>query len=290
MTAQLKEAAIAKGTLGRYSKNFKFWESFCNDIGFPVWIDELPRAKQGRMVGLIAGLCASEVHNKSRTGNKYQNIDGKMAAVEFAHKAVRNAKLDYRDPEFELIAQGYKRSNSQVERKQPVTTPMLLEMRKRLGPLNEQERLRWGSIVLAFFFLHRSSELWGSMSVDSLTGNSRTHCIKAHNVILRDRQGDQVSPRSTDVHSLEVLFESHKGGRTAQGVVVRHYRSEHQVLCKSVSRYERTGPQQEWPRVHPSPPHHGEGPSRRRSWRSSSRKWRKAWNYHPKTTLVIHYA
>ncbi|KAE9025306.1 hypothetical protein PR001_g12459 [Phytophthora rubi] len=140
-TTQLKEAAIVNGTLGRYSKNFKFWEAFCNDFGFPVWIDELPRAQQARMVGLFAGLCASEGPNKSRAGNKYQTFDGKMAAVAFAHKAVRNARLNYRDPEFELIAQGYKRSNSQVERKQPVTTPMLLEMRRLLGPLDEQGRL-----------------------------------------------------------------------------------------------------------------------------------------------------
>ncbi|OWY90287.1 hypothetical protein PHMEG_00041657, partial [Phytophthora megakarya] len=237
-TVQLKEAAITKGTLGRYSKNFKFWESFCNDFGFPVWIDKLPRAQQARMVGLYAGLCASEGHNKSRTGNKYQTFDGKMAAVAFAHKAVRNAKLNYRDPEFELIAQGYKRSNSQVERKQPVTTPMLLEMRKRLEPVDDQGRLLWGSIVLAFFFLDRSSELWGPVSTDNSTGVDRAHCVKAHNVILRDKQGHPVSPGCAQIHSVELLFESHKGDRIAQGTVVRHYRSEHQVLCPVAAALE----------------------------------------------------
>ncbi|OWZ02910.1 hypothetical protein PHMEG_00025448 [Phytophthora megakarya] len=85
----------------------------------------------------MVGLCASEGHNKSRAGNKYQTFDGKMATVAFADKAVRNAKFNYRDPEFELIAQGYKHSNSQVEQKQPVTTPMLLEMRRRLEPLDD---------------------------------------------------------------------------------------------------------------------------------------------------------
>ncbi|KAE9203368.1 hypothetical protein PF002_g20951 [Phytophthora fragariae] len=106
-------------------------------------LDDVARrkAQQARMVGLFAGLCASEGPNKSRAGNKYQTFDGKMAAVAFAHKAVRDARLNYRDPEFELIAQGYKRSNSQVERKQPVTTPMLLEMRRLLGPLDKQGRL-----------------------------------------------------------------------------------------------------------------------------------------------------
>ncbi|KAF1785859.1 hypothetical protein GQ600_6201 [Phytophthora cactorum] len=88
------------------------------------------------MTGLFAGLCVSEGHNKASTGNKYQTFDGKMAAVAFAHKAVRNTKLDYHDPEFELIAQGYKRTNSQIGRKQPITTPMLPKMREILGPMD----------------------------------------------------------------------------------------------------------------------------------------------------------
>ncbi|KAE9035946.1 hypothetical protein PR002_g7309 [Phytophthora rubi] len=156
---QLKQASVSAGTLGSYNRNFKFWETFCSDIGFPVWIDELPRARQARMVGLFAALCASEGHNKARKGNKYQTFDGKMAAVAFAHKAVRNAKLDYHDPEFELIAQGYKRSHDDVDRKQPVTTPMLLKMYELRARHDTESDLMWGSIVLAFFFLDRSSEL-----------------------------------------------------------------------------------------------------------------------------------
>ncbi|RLN89745.1 hypothetical protein BBJ28_00016058, partial [Nothophytophthora sp. Chile5] len=199
------ETAVAKGTLGRYSKNFKFWESFCNDFGFPV------------------------------TGNKFQTFDVKMATGAFAHKAVRNAKLDYRDPEFELIAQGYKRANSHVDQKQPVTTPMLLKMRRQLNLANERDGLLWGSIVLAYFFLNRSSELWGPVSLDRSTGTTRTHCVKAHNVILRYESGNQVDASASEAHSVEILFESHKGDRIAQGTTVRHYRSEHSAVCPVVA-------------------------------------------------------
>ncbi|KAG3148767.1 hypothetical protein PC116_g24755 [Phytophthora cactorum] len=125
------------------------------------------------MVGLFAGLCTSEGHNKSRTGNKYQTSDGKMTAVAFAHQAVRNAKLDYHNPEFELIDQGYKRTNSQVDRKQSVTTPMLLKMREILGPMDPPGRLLWRSIILSFFFLDRCSKLWGPVPIDRSTGKDR---------------------------------------------------------------------------------------------------------------------
>ncbi|KAG6949624.1 hypothetical protein JG687_00014735, partial [Phytophthora cactorum] len=170
---QLKRASVAEGTLGRYSKKVKFWESFCNNFGFPVWMRELPRAQPAMMFGLFAGLCTSEGHNKSRTGNKYQTSDGKMTAVAFAHQAVRNAKLDYHNPEFELIDQGYKRTNSQVDRKQSVTTPMLLKMREILGPMDPPGRLLWRSIILSFFFLDRCSKLWGPVPIDRSTGKDR---------------------------------------------------------------------------------------------------------------------
>ncbi|RLN87592.1 hypothetical protein BBJ28_00021684 [Nothophytophthora sp. Chile5] len=158
-----------------------------------------------------------------------------MAAVAFAHKAVRNAKLDYRDPEFELIAQGYKRASSHVDRKQPVTTPMLLEMRGQLNLANERDGLLWGSIVLAYFFLDRSSELWGPVSLDRSTGTTRTHCGKAHNVITRNESGNQVEASAPEAHSVEILFQSHKCDQIAQGTTVRHYRSEHSDLCPVVA-------------------------------------------------------
>lgn len=222
---------MAGSTLGMYSRNFRFWESFCTDFGFPVWIDELPRARQSRMVGLFAGLCASEGHNQGKTGNKYQTFDNKMAAVAFAHKAKRNARLDYRDPEFELIAQGYKRTNSQVERKQPITTQMLHQMRHRMNRSDDEGKLLWNSIVLGFFFLDRSSELWGPVKHDKTMGTERAHCVKAHNVILRDERGKPITIGTPGAFSVEIVYESHKGDRIGQGVTVRHYRSDDQTLC-----------------------------------------------------------
>ncbi|POM59782.1 hypothetical protein PHPALM_31443 [Phytophthora palmivora] len=221
-TEQLKRASIAEGTLGRYSKNFKHWESFCTEFGFRVWIDKLPRAQQSRMVGLFVELCASEGHNRSDKGNIYQTFDGKMAAMAFAHKVVRNARIDFHDPEFELIAQGYKRSNSQVDRKQPVTTPMLLKMWEFLGEPDRQATLLWGSIML---------RAWGPGTIDNSTGLGRTHCIKATNVILRDSQGHQVKPEGKGIRSVEVVFQSHKGDRIGQGVTIRHYKSDNALIC-----------------------------------------------------------
>jgi hypothetical protein len=169
-----------------------------------------------------------------------------MAAVVFAHKAIRNGRLDYKDPEFELIAQGYKRSNGDVDRKQPVTAQMLLTMRRRIDHSSDEERLLWGSIVLGFFFLDRSSELWGPVTVDRSMNNERTHCVKAHNVIIRNKYGKQTTHDDPDGHSVEILFESHKGDRVGQGTTVRHYKSSHSDLCPVAAAQDCLKVRAEW--------------------------------------------
>jgi hypothetical protein len=168
-----------------------------------------------------------------------------MAAVVFAHKAMRNARLDYRDPEFELVAQGYKRSNSGVDRKQPVTAPMLHQMHRHVST-DPEDRLLWGSIVLGFFFLDRSSELWGPVTIDTSTGAERVHCVKTKNVILRDQNGNQIPPEAPGAHSVEIAYDTHKGDRIGQGVTIRHYKSDDPVLCPVEAARECLGIRAQW--------------------------------------------
>eukprot|EP00644_Phytophthora_capsici_P016071 jgi/Phyca11/115152/e_gw1.28.579.1 len=88
----------------------------------------------------------------------------------------------------------------------------------------------WGSIVLGFFFLDRSSELWGPITKNDLNGGT-SHCVKAVDVVLRDRFGRSTEPGSGDVTSVEIIYRSHKGDPTRQGNTIRHYRSGLQGLC-----------------------------------------------------------
>ncbi|KAE9034761.1 hypothetical protein PR001_g9602 [Phytophthora rubi] len=129
--------------------------------------------------------------------------------------------------EFELIAQGYKRTDSRVDRKQPVTAPMLCEMHailQRSDDNRELTNLLWGSIVIAFFFLDRSSELWGPVAKDATTGGT-AHCVLAEDVCLRDGNGLQLQPGTGEAESVDIFFRSHKGDRTRQGSTIRHYKS-----------------------------------------------------------------
>ncbi|OWZ02848.1 LOW QUALITY PROTEIN: hypothetical protein PHMEG_00025522 [Phytophthora megakarya] len=233
-TSKLKRSSINSNSLRAYEKRFSHWEDFCGEFGFPTWINNLSQERQARIVGLFAGLCALEGHNSRKQGNKYQTFNGKMAAVAFAHKRVRNARLNYKTPEFELIARGFKRTNSSVDRKQPVTASLLLEVYRQLQNQQCQNReetdLLWGSIVIGFFFLDRSSELWGPISKDEIN-EGVVHCVRAADVVLRNRYGQQTEPGSGAVSSVEIRYRSHKGDPTRQGNTIRHYRSGLQGLC-----------------------------------------------------------
>ncbi|OWZ10063.1 hypothetical protein PHMEG_00017140 [Phytophthora megakarya] len=218
------------GLIGRHRQTMQNHDAF----GFLIWIAELSKERQVRIVGLFPDLCALEGHNKQGRGNKYKTFDSKMAAVAFAHRSVRNARINYKNPEFELIALGYKRTNSHIDRKQPVTAPMLREMhrglRHRFGRDNGESSLMWGSIVLAFFFLDRSSELCGPVAKDTSTGGT-THYITATDVIVRNRHGAVLEPCSNSAHSVDILFRSHKSDKIRQGNVIRHYRSGDPAHC-----------------------------------------------------------
>ncbi|OWZ06571.1 hypothetical protein PHMEG_00021155 [Phytophthora megakarya] len=196
--------------------------AFCEAFQFPVWIDELSLESQARIVGLFAGMCALEGHNAQGKRNKYQTFNSKMAAVAFAHKSVWNARLNYKSPEFEHISQSYKRTNSHVDRKQPVTSPMLFEIHRLL----QQERstkngnqldLLWCSVVIAFFFLDRSSELWGPATKDNSTGGIDT-----------EAQLDRVAEKPIQSKYCSGLA---RAIRYIKGTQIRHYKSGQRVIC-----------------------------------------------------------
>jgi hypothetical protein len=116
---------------------------------------------------------------------------------------------------------------------------MLCEMqralqRQRSTGNGEYQDMMWGFMVLAFFFLDRCSELWGPVSWDSSTGGT-THCIKAVDVILRDRHGDVAEPGSGSANSVDILFRSHKGDQVRQGNRIRHDRSGQSILCPVIA-------------------------------------------------------
>ncbi|ETM97690.1 hypothetical protein PPTG_24862, partial [Phytophthora nicotianae INRA-310] len=74
----------------------------------------------------------------------------------------------------------------------------------------------------------------GPVARDSSTGGT-THCIKAVDVILRNRHGVIIEPGSVAAHSVEILYRSHKGDQVRQGTVIRHYRSGESHLCPVIA-------------------------------------------------------
>jgi hypothetical protein len=73
--------------------------------------------------------------------------------------------------------------------------------------------------------------MWSENKVDESTNTVRSNGIKANNVVIRDCHGQEVGNPYTNAVSVEILFESHKGDRIAQGTTLRHYKSKDTTLC-----------------------------------------------------------
>ncbi|KAF1782747.1 hypothetical protein GQ600_20730 [Phytophthora cactorum] len=90
-------------------------------------------------------------------------------------------------------------------------------------------RASMGSIVLAFFFLDRSSELCGATTGRN-SGNGSTHCVKGEDMTLCNQHGEAIVPGTGSANSVEIFFRSHKGNQRRQMTTLRHYRSGQQAL------------------------------------------------------------
>ncbi|KAG6947713.1 hypothetical protein JG687_00015928 [Phytophthora cactorum] len=167
------------------------------------------------MVGPFTTLRASEGHNRAGRGNKFQILTERWQRWHSHTRSFGTPGSITIITEFEIVAKGYKRT---LDRKQPVTTPMLLEMRRLLGEADQQDEMI-------------GSELWGPVTVDRSTGTERAHYVRAANLILRDRHRRQVGPEAPWAVSVEMIFDSHKGEQTTQGVTIRHFKPDNSAMC-----------------------------------------------------------
>ncbi|OWZ00819.1 hypothetical protein PHMEG_00027910 [Phytophthora megakarya] len=121
-----------------------------------------------------------------------------MAAVAFAHKSVRNVRINYKTPEFEFIARGFNRTNSSVDRKQSCCSRCIANSKI-------------------------SEPAFGAYHEGGYRGIA--HCVKATDLVLLNQYGQLTEPRFGDVRSVEIVCRSHKRDPTRQGNVIQHYRS-----------------------------------------------------------------
>lgn len=90
-------------------------------------------------------------------------------------------------------------------------------------------------------------------------------------------------------------LDSLVGVRTAQGVVVRHYRSEHPMLCPVEAAQECLLIRERWITAGVVLGPYLTSTSRRGTIKKAVvakliKEAAKAWDYHPRTTHVTHYA
>lgn len=160
--------------------------------------------------------------NHARRGNQYPTIKLKIASVLWYHRRYQGINIE-RDPQLQLVLRGVKRLSDPARKKQPITPAFLRRLRHTLNLRTPRQRLLWGSVLLAFFFLFRRSEYL------RIGGKRSFYCLKSANVFFSDAKGNR-SSRSTAT-AVTVGLEGAKNGQYGRGAWRTMHASGDRRLC-----------------------------------------------------------
>eukprot|EP00644_Phytophthora_capsici_P011653 jgi/Phyca11/123219/e_gw1.50.292.1 len=178
--------------------------------------------RTSRPLEYFATHCWANGWNKNHQGNQHATIILKITAIRWFYRRYKNIILPS-TPRLDILLQGIKRMSTPRRKKQPITPPFLRMLLRSLDLSKPRQRLLWGSVLLAYFFLLRRSEF---LQVD---GKYNFYCLKRKNVFFSDTRGHRVDPvRAT---SVTLGLEGAKNDQFGRGAWRTMHASGHSALC-----------------------------------------------------------
>ncbi|RLN92235.1 hypothetical protein BBJ28_00014409 [Nothophytophthora sp. Chile5] len=130
--------------------------------------------------------------NHRGRGKTYSTVCAKLSAVRWYHRS----NLGY-DPGVNaghaLQLKGIRRFTPPALKQQPITVAILRSVRTRLNLSQPRSQLRWGGLLLAYFFLLRRSEYL------HLGRRHHAYVLYLGNVSFHDAGGNPCSPRKVKI-------------------------------------------------------------------------------------------
>ncbi|OWZ16864.1 LOW QUALITY PROTEIN: hypothetical protein PHMEG_0009289 [Phytophthora megakarya] len=217
----LRNVALAESTSFKYQSAWNQWCEFSRAIGWSPWLRAVGRASNQKL-GCFAVYCWKCGFNRAQQGNSYGTIKLKLAAVRWFHR--RFADMELSDtPEFTLLLQGIRRLSAPARKMQLISLAFLRLLFRSIDISQSRQRLQWGSLLLAYFFLLRRSECLKNGSKRSF------YCLKSANIFFSDEQGRQTTPEQAV--SVTLGLEGAINDQYGRGVYRTMHKSGDNVIC-----------------------------------------------------------
>ena len=231
VAARMVMGGLAKSTQARYSGAFQHYSDFSQrmsaDSGedWPVMLTgEHPGRDEDHLVNYVA-------YQGWMQGCSAATVKGKLGAIRWYHVHNRLANPLQGKPRLTAALLALKRLRGESKSKQAVSPEMLVRIKDCLDFTLEEHIVLWAALLLAFFFLMRSSE----------------YCAKdgeldpAKGLTVWKLQCDDANGNLTDDFSaavaVTVLFEASKTDQNKIGCTRTSYRAEGELdLIEALQR------------------------------------------------------
>ena len=211
---------LAESTRRSYGQGWRWWALFCKRRGIDPY-----RVVQGSNREAEQAILLDFLTHLWKSGERAPGtIKVYLSSVRAALLAAGCPDPTQNMPRLWMALDGLKKRYGSGRRKKPVSPRMLRRLFLHLDPANSARgAILWGALLLAYFFLLRSSEYLCESPVPGQRG------LRGSDVIGRC-QGAQ-GPRLTDCDEVVLTIRGSKTDKFNMGETRNHFRNDDPELC-----------------------------------------------------------
>ncbi|ETO80787.1 hypothetical protein F444_04792, partial [Phytophthora nicotianae P1976] len=213
--------ALAQATNSKYRGYWAQWRRFSKMMCWSPWLQRVNRSSSNKLAYFAIYLWKYG-GNKLHRGNSYSTIQSKLSCILWYHRRFSGIEL-VRSPHLTAILQGMKRLSDPVQKKQAVTPAFLRLLRRSLNLSRPRDRLLWGSVLLAYFFLLRRSEYL------TIGKSKKFYCLRAKDVFFTNSKGIPVD--ATMATAVTIGLSGAKNDQYGRGAWRTMHQSGDRSLC-----------------------------------------------------------
>ena len=212
---KLHHSSLAASSRSRYLSVWRQWTTFRTYVKkLPIWLPPDSSTHSSNLFEFAHALWSGSANSP----NSIPTIRQKLHIVSWHHVCMRGYGVSLTQHRT-IQLKGMDRLRPVHHAKEQATVYLLHELRNLLSFSSSQDRVLWGSTVLAFFFLLRRSEYV------AVHDKPTAHTIKVEDIIFRDKW-NRPTKIFDNIHVVELQVRSSKTDQRGKGARLQLASSE----------------------------------------------------------------